>query len=324
MKKAQAETKHLGDYLSDMKNRIQYLNESPTGLITTLEGMLKVTPKIDEATGKVSEKYIKMKETLTELQNMTFNRLSKQMEDLGKAAQAGFIDPKILEKQRTELLAALFRDVTAEVEKEFDSTGLTPKQSGQAKEALRKERLVERGSAIGDPEFVKMLKAIVDKMPDPKSGYSARLTEKGTLKTEKQETAWASDALKASVAPVTDGLKKVDDSLNKNTNALTKTETIKTQAPAQAGTIPSQQFRDVARREGTTELASMTANTTALQSLVAEAKGLAMRLTTHGTKIDAQIAAMDKLTTAIANEPKTQQARNSLTPLRTLRRPVSR
>lgn len=89
-------TKSLDIFLANAQDTVKYLGASPDKFLPALNSLANGIQKIDPLTGKVTEQFKKAHDALQNWSNVTFDQLTKRIQKLRKAVEAGFLSPKAL------------------------------------------------------------------------------------------------------------------------------------------------------------------------------------------------------------------------------------
>ena len=95
---------------------INYLGASPQKFLPALNSLAKNIQKIDPATGKITEQFKKAHDALKQWSNITFDKLTKRIQNMRKAVEGGFIDKSALEREYKNALNQITLQVKTELE----------------------------------------------------------------------------------------------------------------------------------------------------------------------------------------------------------------
>ncbi len=106
----------LDNFISKSQDMINYLGASPQKFLPALNSLAKNIQKIDPVTGKITEDFKKAHDALKQWSNITFDKLTKRIQNMRKAVEGGFLDKSALEREYKNALSQITLQVKTELE----------------------------------------------------------------------------------------------------------------------------------------------------------------------------------------------------------------
>ncbi len=106
----------ISDFTSKANEAIKYFSAAPTQFMPTLNKLASGIQKIDPITGKLTESFKQVYETLKSWNDITFDKISKRIQALRKAYEGGFVDKKAVESEFKQLSEQLKLKIVTELE----------------------------------------------------------------------------------------------------------------------------------------------------------------------------------------------------------------